>query len=86
VEQNLLAGVCCRELGAFGDAEETMPHRRRVKKNSFDGHFDDLVKHFPEQPSKHKGTKESAAKEKPNIHDRLFERAWRHKGVRSSEA
>lgn len=63
-----------------------MPHRRRVKKNSFEGHFDDLVKHFPEQPSKHKETDESAPKEERNIHDRLFERAWKHKGVRSSDA
>ena len=86
MEQSPFAGVCCPELGAFGEAEETMPHRRRVKKNSFGGHFDDLVKHFPEQPSKDKGADEPVPKEESNIHDRLFERAWRHKGARSSEA
>jgi hypothetical protein len=68
------------------NAEETMPHRRRVKKNSFGGHFDDLVKHFPEQPSQHEATGESDPNEKRNIDDSLFERAWRHKGVRSSKA
>ncbi|HEX3676902.1 MAG TPA: hypothetical protein VHU79_05885 [Sphingomicrobium sp.] len=63
-----------------------MPQRRRVKKNSFGSHFDDLVKHFPEHLSRAKGTDESAPKEERNIHDRLFETAWRHKGVKSPEA
>jgi len=72
------SGVCFCELGAFGDAEEVMPQRRRVKKGSFGGHFDDLVKHFPEQPSKSKEKDEGSAKDDRNIHDRLFESAWRH--------
>jgi hypothetical protein len=75
------SGVCCPELGAFGDAEETMPHRRRVKKNSFGGHFDDLVKHFTEQPSKDQGTDKGAPRDDRSIHDRLFESAWRHGGA-----
>jgi len=61
-----------------------MPHRRRVKKNSFEGHFDDLVKHFPEPPSKKKGD-ESASKDERSIHDRLFESAWRQNGARRPE-
>jgi hypothetical protein len=60
-----------------------MPHRRRVKKHSFDGHFDDLVKHFSEQPSK--GTDESAPKDERNIHERLFESAWRRNRTRAPE-
>ena len=47
-----------------------MPHRRLVKKNSFGGHFDDLVKHFPEQASKPEKNDESGPKEERNIHDR----------------
>ena len=47
-----------------------MPHRRRIKKNSFGGHFDDLVKHFPEQASKLKMTNERVPKEEGNVHDR----------------
>lgn len=62
-----------------------MPHQRRVKKNSFGGHFDDLVKHFPEQPSKDRLTDESAAKGDRGVHDRLFESAWRHCGARRPE-
>jgi hypothetical protein len=62
-----------------------MPHRRRVKKNSFDGHFDDLVKHFPEQPSKLHGAGKTAPKDERNIHDRLFESAWRPSAEKRSE-
>ena len=62
-----------------------MPHRRRIKKNSFGGHFDDLVKHFPEQPSEPEKTDESAPKEERNIHDRLFESAWRRDRAKRSE-
>jgi hypothetical protein len=65
------------ELGAFGEAEETMPHRRRAKKNSFAGHFDDLVKHFPEQSSEDRSGDESGPKDERSIHDRLFDSAWR---------
>ena len=57
-----------------------MPHRRTVKKGSFGGHFDELVKHFPhDQPQ----TKTDEPEERDRreheatIHDKLFERAWR---------
>jgi len=62
-----------------------MPHRRRIKKNSFGGHFDELVKHFPEQASKLKMTNERVPKEEGNVHDRLFERSWRNGGARRPE-
>ena len=62
-----------------------MPHRRRVKKNSFGGHFDDLVKHFPEQASKRRAADESVPEDEGNIHDRLFETAWRNGGDRRPE-
>ena len=54
-----------------------MPHRRRVKKGSFGGHFDELVKHFPEKPSKSPEKDEDASEDKRNVHDKLFESAWR---------
>lgn len=62
-----------------------MPHRRRVRKNSFGGDLDDLVKHFPEQPCKPEKKDESVPKEERDIHHRLFERAWRHSGPRRPE-
>ena len=52
-----------------------MPHRRRVQRGSFGSHFDDLVKHFPDQPA---GDEENArSKNARNGRDRLFESAWR---------
>jgi hypothetical protein len=57
-----------------------MPHRRTVKKGSFGGHLDDLVKHFPHGQPQTK-TDESEERDRrdreASIHDRLFERAWR---------
>ena len=57
-----------------------MPHRRRVRKGSFDGHFDELVTVFPEvhaaQPPG-EGTERSAKlQEKIDIHALLFRQAW----------
>ena len=56
-----------------------MPWRRKVKKGSFGGHFDELVQHFPENTT----TSESRAHQRPrelqeklDIHALLFERAW----------
>ena len=54
-----------------------MPRKRPVKKGSFGGHFDELVKHFPnDRPAK--------AEPQPNpktdlgdVHDRLLESARR---------
>ena len=62
-----------------------MPHRRRARKNSFGGHFDDLVKHFPEQSSKQEGRNKSAPRDERNIHDRLFESAWRPGGAKQPD-
>jgi hypothetical protein len=66
-----------------------MPWRRQVKKGSFGGHFDELVRHFPE----HNTTSESRAHQRPrelqeklDIHALLFEQAWEvdRNGKRSS--
>jgi hypothetical protein len=55
-----------------------MPGKRPTKKGSFGGHFDELVKHFPEdKPAK--GDRSSHGREPgpTDVHDRLFESAWR---------
>lgn len=58
-----------------------MPHRRRVHKGSFGGHFDELVKHFrnhDQEPQENAGAKApDKRKESGSVHDRLFETAWR---------
>jgi len=56
-----------------------MPHRRTIRKGSFGGHFDELVKHFPHEESKvgPNMSDPNALKEKRDIHALLFERAWR---------
>jgi hypothetical protein len=55
-----------------------MPHRRTVKKGSFAGHFDELVRQFPDPETKPKNrTSDGALKEKLDIHAALFEQAWR---------
>jgi hypothetical protein len=58
--------------------EEAMPRRRRVKKGSFDGHFDELVKQFPDERAEPRRDREDgeADPDGGNIHDRFFERAW----------
>ena len=57
-----------------------MPHKRTVKKGSFAGHLDELVKAFePEPPSGPDKTKRKK-KLRPDgmsVHDRLFVRAWK---------
>jgi hypothetical protein len=55
-----------------------MPHRRSVRKGSFDAHFDELVTHFPEEqrPAKQRAMARRKLKEKIDIHSLLFERAW----------
>ena len=59
-----------------------MSGRRKVKKGSFAGHLDELVKHFPQKP-RASGEKpdshpqgQDAQQEKRSIHALLFERAW----------
>jgi hypothetical protein len=57
-----------------------MPHTRTKKAGSFDGHFDELVKHFPHDTERDgERRSDSAARElqeKRDIHALLFERAW----------
>ena len=58
-----------------------MPHRRRVQKGSFGGHFDELVAQFPadrRQPPSDSATAKRSPKlqEKIDIHARLFRQAW----------
>jgi len=55
-----------------------MPGRRPEKKGSFGGHFDELVRVFePEPPRKLGRSKTLKPKDDDNVHDSLFERAWR---------
>jgi hypothetical protein len=53
-----------------------MPHRRKIKKGSFDGHFDELVKQFV-HPSKREAPSKPAksGRARKSIHQALFERA-----------
>ena len=56
-----------------------MTGKRPIIKGSFGGHFDELVKHFPNDEPKDTRRRESDArvlKEKRDIHALLFERAW----------
>jgi hypothetical protein len=59
--------------------EETMPRRRPEKKGSFGGHFDELVKVLEPKPAKKADRLETQTPsvEDSNVHDRLFESAWR---------
>jgi hypothetical protein len=55
-----------------------MPHRRTVKKGSFGDRLDGVVEQFPEERTDASAPSDP---ERPDddkdIHDRLFERAWR---------
>jgi hypothetical protein len=54
-----------------------MPRKRPVKKGSFGGHFDELVKHFPnDRPAKAEAQPDLKT-DLRNVHDRLFESARR---------
>jgi hypothetical protein len=82
VEQIPGISVCIHELGTFFDAEEIMPHRRRVQKGSFGSHFDELVARFQpsETPPRSAGNgigRSAKLQEKIDIHALLFERAWK---------
>jgi len=58
-----------------------MPGRRTVKRGSFGGHFDELVKNFPhEQPGTRRDSRSTDDQPDHNVHDRLFEHASRHHG------
>lgn len=56
-----------------------MTGTRPVKKGSFGGDFDELVKLFPNEPlpTPDDADRPARRKGKPNVHDRLFARAWR---------
>ena len=47
--------------------EDVMPRRRRVKKGSFDGHFDELVRHFPHEPAVKMRAGKGARPRKPKV-------------------
>ena len=58
-----------------------MPHRRRVQKGSFGGHFDELVSQFPFGQTASRSDNDPAGRslklqERIDIHALLFERAW----------
>lgn len=58
-----------------------MPHRRRVQKGSFGGHFDELVKHFPaedrKQPAGESATRSRELQDRIELHAQLFDWAWK---------
>lgn len=56
-----------------------MPWNRQDRKGSFGGHFEELVKHFPERAAEQDHQpheRPSGLQEKIDIHAMLFERAW----------
>ena len=57
-----------------------MPHRRRMERGSFAGHFDALVPQFSagsaETSEKRDHKRSPELQEKLDIHSALFERAW----------
>jgi hypothetical protein len=56
-----------------------MPHKRMIKKGSFAGHFDELVKVAGTEPDSEsaKATRNpKPGRDGASVHDRLFERAW----------
>jgi hypothetical protein len=54
-----------------------MPGRRQVKKGSFGSHFDEVVKHFPHAEPAQGDDRRKPSKDDGNVHDKLFESAWR---------
>ena len=56
-----------------------MPRRRPDKKGSFGGHFDELVRVLEPEPAKkaERPDRRAPSVEDSNVHDRLFESAWR---------
>jgi|tagenome__1003787_1003787.scaffolds.fasta_scaffold20986730_1 hypothetical protein len=59
-----------------------MPRRRQYKKGSFDSHFDEIVRHFPNdppQPTAHQTKpKRECQRKQRSVHDLLLEKAWNH--------
>jgi hypothetical protein len=54
-----------------------MPGRRQVKKGSFGSHFDEVVKHFPHAEPTQGDDRGKPSEDDGNVHDKLFESAWR---------
>ncbi|HYX45875.1 MAG TPA: hypothetical protein VE820_03495 [Sphingomicrobium sp.] len=59
-----------------------MPHRRRVRKGSFGGHLDELVKHFAAEDVRCGENAEPTPRsqelqDRIDLHARLFESAWK---------
>jgi len=58
-----------------------MPHRRRVQKGSFGGHFDELVKHFPpenrQRPAENPAVRSRELQDRIDLHAQLFDWAWK---------
>lgn len=57
-----------------------MSHRRTIKKGSFGGNIDDLLKHLDEggnrQPRRRPDDPERPDTDKQSVHDKLFEKSW----------
>jgi hypothetical protein len=68
-------------LGALA-RRKTMPGKRPVRKGSFGSHFDELVNQFDGgQPKPKRRRREpEPTTQNGNVHDRLFESAWRNIG------
>ena len=56
-----------------------MPHRRTIKNGSFGARLEELIEHFRHRPGggEPPETVEGPKPDEANVHDRLFERAWR---------
>lgn len=64
-----------------------MPHRRQVQKGSFGAHFDELVKHFPDDMRQRPAAEDKVARsrelqDKIDLHAQLFDWAWKLDGRR----
>lgn len=61
-----------------------MPHRRRVQKGSFGGHFDELVVQFSAEAPQSAGSaspgRGQALQDRIDIHALLFEQVWKVEG------
>jgi len=67
-----------------------MPHRRTIKKGSFGGNLDELLKHLDEDRSRKPGNLSESADapeaDKQSVHDRLFEKSWHAARERSQRS
>jgi hypothetical protein len=54
-----------------------MPHRRTIKNGSFGARLEELIEHFRHGPARNEPPEPAPEPDEANIHDRLFESAWR---------